>query len=129
MRQIHPVWGALFLFLIASASAIYEEQAGGFDWLQQHVGEITLAKFAARNQLKLYVASTSNAIAALNLRDGSLAWRRVLDDKDNIIDVALLTKPSAFVTLSSGGKMLRAWSTGDGGLLWEKAVHSGIHLP
>ena len=70
----------------------------------------------------MFVASTASAVASLDTRDGSIAWRQVLGKDDIIGALVLVPRPASVVTLSSRGRMLRAWHALDGTLLWEKVV-------
>ena len=54
---------------------------------------------------------------------GTVSWRHVLDEADGVD--ALAWAGGALVSLSGGGRMLRAWAPADGALLWESQVFSG----
>ena len=73
----------------------------------------------------MFVASTASAVASLDTRDGSIAWRQVLGEDDIIDALVLVPRPASVVTLSSRGRMLRAWHALDGTLLWEKVASHG----
>lgn len=69
---------AVFLALASPAAAIItESQLGDADWLQKFVGRITHARFAASGRPRAYVATESNVLACLNLRNGDIVWRQV----------------------------------------------------
>ncbi len=107
-----------------TAYGLYEDQAGQSDWYQQHIGGISHAEFAFKSRERIFLATESNVVASLDLRDGSIAWRQVLAESDSVEAVALLPKPAAFASLSSGGRHLRLWQAHDGGLLWEQLVET-----
>ena len=50
---------------------------------------------------------------------------QVLAQDDPIDAMALLPRPAGVLTLSGGGRHLRAWHAGDGSLLW----HSYLGMP
>lgn len=111
---------------VGPSQAIYADQAGQNDWLQQHVGRVSLAAFAAKPRARLFVASRAGAVAALSLKDGSLLWRRVLAEDDEA--VALQASGTRVLTLSSGGSQLTAWDAGSGAAMWGATVASSSEL-
>lgn len=117
-----------FTLLLASlcpaAAIIKASQLGDADWLQKFVGRISLARFAANSRPRAYVATESNVVACLNLRNGHIIWRQVLDaTKDAVDELVVVDHPaSAVITLSGGGFNLRAWSPSGGSLLWEHSL-------
>jgi outer membrane protein assembly factor BamB len=106
------------LLLCGSAAAIYQDQAGKYDWLKQHVGVIKHVEVSGAAQPCIYVASTAGVLAALSPEDGSLLWRKVLDE-DATID-ALAAGSGVLVALSSQ-RHVRAFG-GGGRLLWEASL-------
>uniref|UniRef100_V9KAG0 ER membrane protein complex subunit 1 n=1 Tax=Callorhinchus milii TaxID=7868 RepID=V9KAG0_CALMI len=119
---------ALWLFaLLGLAEAIYEDQAGKFDWRCQYVGKPQFAYFDAPTKAskKIVVATENNVIASLNTRNGKILWRQV--DKAGVegaVDLMLLHGQDA-LTVSGGGRMLRSWDTNIGGLNWEFLLEPG----
>ncbi|CAI5464271.1 unnamed protein product, partial [Closterium sp. Yama58-4] len=66
----------------------------------------------------MLVGTDRNVVAALNLRTGYIAWRRVLGDKDTLH--ALDMGGRYLVTLSgTEAAAVRAWAVPDGTLAWE----------
>ncbi|KAL4426508.1 hypothetical protein ABPG77_008366 [Micractinium sp. CCAP 211/92] len=108
------------------AQAIYADQAGQYDWLQQHVGRVSLAAFAAKPRARLFVASRAGAVAALFLKDGSLLWRRVLAENDEA--VALQAAGTRVFTLSGGGTQLTAWDASSGAAMWAATLADSLEL-
>eukprot|EP00897_Mesotaenium_endlicherianum_P002317 jgi/Mesen1/2112/ME000151S01365 len=100
---------------------LYEDQVGMYDWHQQYIGRVKLAAFQTAGQRKrVYVATEQNVLAALNLRTGGLAWRHVFGPSDVI--QALDVFGRYVVTVSEGGRLIRAWSVIDGGLVWDTTL-------
>lgn len=69
-----------FLLLVGISTCnglITQQQLGAVDWHRQFVGRVTHAVFAPANRPRVYITSEAGALAALNLRNGSLLWRQV----------------------------------------------------
>jgi outer membrane protein assembly factor BamB len=99
------------------AAAMYEDQAGTFDWHRQHVGEVVAAGYAPGRD-RFYVATSQSVVAALSAADGSIAWRRTYTDDDPLGAALPAARPAALVAASGGGRYVRAWDA-NGGLKWE----------
>ena len=78
-RELVAALGPLLaLAALSTGSAlITEQQLGAVDWYRQYLGRVTHAVFAPANRPRVYVASEAGAVAALNLRNGSVVWRQV----------------------------------------------------
>lgn len=105
---------------VAPARAIYQDQAGQYEWLQQHVGRVSLAELSAAPRPRLFVASADGAVAALSVKDGSLLWRRVLSDGDAA--TRLVPGSDRLLTLTDGGRQLTAWDAATGAAFWAVEV-------
>jgi hypothetical protein len=116
---------ALVIFLLAfSANAVFEDQAGTFDWYKQHIGTVNRA-FYHKTKPRTFVSTEQHVVAALHLRDGAIIWRRALGDEDQLDDVTYVHSLGVVVSLSGHGKYLRAWDQLDGALVWDTATYSG----
>jgi outer membrane protein assembly factor BamB len=83
-RLVPAVASLLALAMLSPSSAlITEQQLGAVDWHRQYLGRVTDAVFAPANRPRVYVASEPGAIAALNLRNGSIVWRQVCLDLEH----------------------------------------------
>jgi len=130
------------------ASAIYEDQVGEFDWVQQHVGAVTQAVAAGK---LTFVGTDAGVVACLNTRTGALGWRQVLESgtlaggarlpgvvarrrvsslltwvtcvvlADDLVDSLLLRK-RRLVSVSSCGRHVRMWYASTGGLVWDAVL-------
>lgn len=121
---------ALALLLVAwpaPAAAIYADQADQHDWLQQHVGQVRLATFTAKPRTRLYVGTAAGALAALSPKDGSLLWRRVLAEGDEV--TALAAEGTRLLTLTDGGKQAMAWDAATGAAVWAPPALASANLP
>lgn len=45
-----------------------------------------------------------------------------MEDEDPVDALSLVPRPASVLTLSRGGRVLRAWHALDGAILWEKVV-------
>jgi outer membrane protein assembly factor BamB len=117
--------GATLLLLLACAAypgaAMYEDQAGMFDWHREQIGEVVSAAYAP-GRGRFFVTSAQGILAAVSASDGALAWRRTHPPEDALAAAVALTKPSVVVAASRGGSALRAWDAADGALRWEAPV-------
>lgn len=111
--------GAALLVCACPALAIYEDQAGQYDWLKQHVGRVTLAKLVSKPRPRLFVASEAGAVAEVSTRDGSLLWRRVLAEGESISHLHVAS--GRVITLSGAGSQLLAWDAESGAAVWAAA--------
>ena len=63
--------------LATTATAIYEDQVGSFDWHKEHLGRVTHATFAGSNANKrAFVATEQGAVGALDYNTGEIGTRR-----------------------------------------------------
>ncbi len=94
-----------------------QDQAGQYDWLQQHVGRVSAAVLGGGSNPAVYVASAdAGTLAALAPGDGHLLWRRVLAEGDAV--TLLVAADRQVVTLSAGGSQLMAWDALTGAAAW-----------
>lgn len=94
----------ILTFLCHSTLGIFEEQAGQYDWHRSQIGKVILAKFAFRGRSRAFVATDAGVLAALDLKDGAIIWRQVLEEDELITHLVLLPKPAAVATLSGRGR-------------------------
>jgi hypothetical protein len=116
---------ALFLLLLLGpAWAIYEDQAGTFDWYKQYVGRPTSVAFLPGKE-RVFLSTQQNLLASLHTKAGSVAWRRKYTEKDPLEKAVALQKPALLLTASKGGKYVRAWDALEGGFKWEVVTFEG----
>lgn len=110
--------------LAALATALYEDQAGEFDWTLEQIGVVTAVVYWQRRVYALATARRESGhhqslVVALNSR-GKIEWRRPLPLGESGDSIVLTSQSVA--TLSGGGRFVRAWRLGDGALLWDTAL-------
>jgi ER membrane protein complex subunit 1 len=133
------------LLLIRPSLALYEDQAGTFDWYRPFFGRITSASFlpatststSANTKPRLIVAAPANGVvgavdasplpppsaAAAATPEPPIAWRRAHPASDAFAGAyALAARPPVAVVASAGGRVLRAWDAADGPFRWEAVL-------
>ncbi len=110
----------LFLVLCAlgGAAALYEDQAGTYDWYQQHVGLVSNAVFHP-SKPRICVTTEQDVVGCLNLRDGSIAWRKLLSGGSVRVGSVSTLSPHAIITTAGG--FLRYFDL-EGNLKWQRAL-------
>lgn len=113
----------LFYCLAYSVNALYEDQVGKFDWKQSYVGRVIHSSVDTPAK-RVYVATEDNVVASMNLVDGSLLWRKVLES-DIYGKIRTFYVGNDVITLSgSGPYLLRGWSSKSGLLTFEWVITS-----
>ncbi|KAG7669833.1 hypothetical protein Ndes2437B_g06022 [Nannochloris sp. 'desiccata'] len=106
----------IILFLLmtfsSSVSAIYKDQAGKYDWHKQNIGDVKFARFLDDN---IVVASKNGVVASLRNGNGSVTWRVVLDDAEQITALEATADVAVVLTTLS---YVRAFGP-SGQMLWE----------
>lgn len=98
------------------ATAIYESQAGKFDWHHTWVGHPQEAVKIDNNHIAVY--SEQNVIASLNTQSGAIAWRQVLENElDHFV-----SSESGLLTVSSMPERAQFWNSTNGQLVWEYSL-------
>jgi hypothetical protein len=108
---------ALAVFALGAA-ARFEDQAGAYDWYKQHIGIVSSAQFHP-SKPRVCVTTEQSVVGCLNLRDGSIAWRKLLQAAGGTPSVAYLESATALVTAS--GDYLRVFDL-EGGLKWQRKL-------
>jgi len=67
---------------------------------------------------RIYVSTEHNVLAALNARTGQIVWRKVFEPENGIIN-KLILNANNLLTVSGDSKIVRAWDTNKGHILWE----------
>lgn len=117
----------LLLLCVRPSAAIYQDQAGQYDWLQQHIGRVSKAALGGGPLPTLFAASaTASTLAALSPKDGRLLWRKVLAEGDAVEQ--LVAGSSAVVSLSGGGRQLLAFDADSGAARWAADLSAGADL-
>ncbi|KAK7496801.1 hypothetical protein BaRGS_00012010 [Batillaria attramentaria] len=113
--------GFLSLFLLTKA--LYEDQAGTYDWKQDNVGKVTHVHWESvglsSTGKKLFVATERNTLASLNTHDGAIGWRQVAEEGTRGKIDTLLYNGNYIITVQAGGKFVRSWHSQTGNLHWE----------
>ncbi|KAG2448475.1 hypothetical protein HYH02_006367 [Chlamydomonas schloesseri] len=100
------------------AAARFEDQAGAYDWYKQHIGIVSSAQFHP-SKPRVCVTTEQSVVGCLNLRDGSVAWRKQLQSAGAAPSVVYVGSAAALLTAS--GDYLRAFDL-EGGLKWQRKL-------
>jgi hypothetical protein len=93
--------------------AIFEDQAGTFDWYKQYVGRPLSAAFLPGKE-RVFVSTQQQLLASLQAQSGSVVWRRKHTPQDTLEGMLALPSPALLLSMSSAGKVVRAWDTLEG---------------
>jgi len=107
-------------------SALFEDQAGKFDWKQKYVGEATHMGYYSNSQTSvLIVATKSHAVAGLDADNGVIRWRHVFerDSIGHVWDLHVSSKSKYCVSVSGNELLfLRVWDSVNGALVVEHMI-------
>ncbi|KAG0759110.1 hypothetical protein G6F24_009309 [Rhizopus arrhizus] len=108
------------LFLILSIAhlfipvlAIYESEAGTFDWHHVWIGHPQEAFKIDDDRILVY--SDRNVFASLNTYTGAVEWRQVLDKQLTSFQVS----DAGILTVSTEPECVQFWNKTNGQLIWE----------
>ncbi|XP_066948980.1 ER membrane protein complex subunit 1 [Macrobrachium rosenbergii] len=107
------------LSVVTPSQALYEDQIGKFDWVQQYVGVVEHAVFDESSvpARRIIVATAHNVLAALSTKNGEIVWRHVMEDTDGE-GIDLLVSKGSQITIVSGN-LLRTWDSVSAALVEE----------
>ncbi|XP_029634121.1 ER membrane protein complex subunit 1 [Octopus sinensis] len=111
----------LFVLSFNAASALFEDQAGKFDWMQKYVGRVDFLFWDQSHYVgkRILVGTEKNTIAAINVHNGSIAWRQMFEEGERGRINNLLHHGNALVSVSGNGKIVRSWVATSGFMQWE----------
>ncbi|KAH7302061.1 hypothetical protein KP509_23G054700 [Ceratopteris richardii] len=114
-------WSLLLFYVIIMSHSLIasrEHHGSSWHWHHKYVGRVKHAAYHTfpMGRKILLVATEKNILASLDIRNGRIVWRRVLEADDKINGLG--TSENYVVTLSGLGT-LRAWNFMDGELIWE----------
>lgn len=114
-RSIYTI--QLLIFIIHFTSGLYEDQIGKFDWKRSFIGKVKYAKFDVK---RLIVVTEENVLASLNIKNGNILWRQLLENS-NTKEVKYLHLGKDIITISGGlnNWYVRSWDINNGILLSE----------
>nr|XP_022343072.1 ER membrane protein complex subunit 1-like isoform X1 [Crassostrea virginica] len=115
----------LIIFLSFQISqALYEDQIGKFDWHQQYVGKIQHISWdqSLHAGKRVLVSSEKHVLASIHSHNGSIAWRKVLEEGARGQIDRTLHSGNLLVTVNGGGRFVRKWNAGNGLADWEVSL-------
>ena len=116
------------LLHVGHVSALFEDQAGKFDWKQNYVGEVSHMGYYSNSQTSvLVVATKSHVVAGLDADNGVIRWRHVFEKEDigHVWDLHVSQKTKHSVSVSGHELLfLRVWDSISGALVVEHLVRA-----
>ncbi|KAI8076339.1 uncharacterized protein BX664DRAFT_287861 [Halteromyces radiatus] len=129
MKRFLIIAFLLLYFCTGSVRAIYESQAGVFDWHHTWIGK---PRWVAHHQhatsSHVIIATERNVLASLDSSTGSIDWRQLMEHEFQ--EPRLTTE--GIVTVSKFHPKIQYWDIKSGKLVWERQLEttqtSGILL-
>ncbi|KAL0081975.1 hypothetical protein J3Q64DRAFT_1754353 [Phycomyces blakesleeanus] len=118
-RPILLLLGLLCFLCITPVSALYKSQAGVFDWHQSWIGKTRWS--SKLDSSHITVVTERNVVASLNIDNGELEWRQVLEET---ITHAKITN-GGILTLTDEAGHAQYWDRTTGTLVWERYAGQG----
>ncbi|CAO3620546.1 unnamed protein product [Cunninghamella blakesleeana] len=119
MGHIYSIFVLLFLSYSTLTLAIYESQAGVFDWHHSWIGKPQwVGEYKEHISSHIIISTERNVLAFLNSSSGAIEWRQVLNAPiydPHLIDDGLLT-------ISKSPSVIQFWGTTNGKLKWEHTL-------
>ncbi|KAF6210275.1 hypothetical protein GE061_013379 [Apolygus lucorum] len=110
------VWFVSIIF----CDALYEDQVGKFDWKLSFIGDVIHSKIELDGKTpKVYVATESNVVAAINAKNGDIIWRHLLESGEEGVIQTLYVGNEVVTVSGSGPFMVRGWNKSSGLQLYE----------
>ena len=116
------------LLFVSHVSALFEDQAGKFDWKQKYVGEVSHMGYYSNTKTSvLVVATKSHVVAGLDADNGVIRWRHVFEKEEigHVWDLHVSQKTKHSVSVSGHELLfLRVWDSVSGALVVEHLVRA-----
>ncbi|CAO3659685.1 unnamed protein product [Rhizopus stolonifer] len=96
--------------------AMYESQAGAFDWHQTWIGHPREAFDIDDGHVIIY--SDRNVLASLNKDTGAIQWRQVLENQL----ISLKSSDAGILTVSDQSNLVQLWNKTNGQLIWDHVL-------
>lgn len=111
------VAAGLFAAMLRSVAALFEDEVGQHEWVQQQIGRPTALAYSADASDRVLVATASGVVASMLLKDGTLQWRRLASPGRTV--TRLRAGGRVFISASDGG-LVQAWKGSTGDLTWQR---------
>jgi len=105
--------------------ALFEDQAGKFDWRQKYVGAVTdLGYFSTSRLSVLVVATDSHVVAGLDADNGVIRWRHVFETEElgKVWDLHVSPHKHSVSVSGTENLFVRLWNSETGVLVVEHLV-------
>ena len=112
---------------LLKVEALFEDQAGKFDWRQKYVGAVTdLGYFSTSRVSVLVVATESHVVAGLDADNGVIRWRHVFEKEDlgKVWDLHVTPHKHSVSVSGNENLFVRVWNSETGVLVVEHFVRA-----
>ncbi|ORZ03581.1 hypothetical protein BCR43DRAFT_483607 [Syncephalastrum racemosum] len=116
LRQHSLLSFICFLLFLTNVHALYESQAGVFDWHHTWIGKPHWAH--SYDASRLLIATERNVLASMDSKSGAIVWRQVFEDPIQAIEAT----DSGIITAIKG--TVQAWDATLGRVRWEYPVEN-----
>ena len=112
----------LLLVCVGVTHAIYEDQFGLHEWHMKNFGlDVTSSIFGSKG---LVVSTAEGILGSVDTTSGDFHWRHSLDS--HVDAMAGTMDLATLFTLSHDGRVVRAWNTARGSMMWESPLGNGV---
>jgi hypothetical protein len=121
MKQLNRYCILLLVVLclgINKVKCLFEDQAGTYDWRQQHIGK-PLFSHIDYSTRKFYIASDQNLLGALNIKTGNIVWRKIFESNDLGKIDHVLFGTNEIVVITGNGHRVQSFNYNNGFANWE----------
>lgn len=108
----------LLVVLIVGVKCLFEDQAGTYDWRQQHVGKPLYSHVDFLGK-KFFVATDQNLLSALNIKNGNIAWRKIFESNENGKIEHVLWGTNEIIVITGNGQKIQSFNYANGFANWE----------
>lgn len=123
-------------------SALYEDQAGKWDWRQRYIGKIKhISSYHLSSAQSIVVTSEKNVLASIFIRNGTINWRQILESRDakpaadvvnamssgdDYYGLSEVVSAQSLLTVSGNGRYVRSWDAITGLLEAENSLPEDV---
>ncbi|KRY73348.1 ER membrane protein complex subunit 1 [Trichinella pseudospiralis] len=124
--MVHCLFG--YIFLMQSVAALYEDQAGKFDWRKQLLSYPVILKVQHHRRSHfpecMFIYSDQNALGRIDVKSGKLVWRLAFEAGSRGVVNYLHISRSGLFSVRSNGTLMQKFDNANGALLREAELQN-----